>query len=136
MLNLLNIIPHLKTKDEKVAHNDRLNKPFQTILRNTEFTFRSNDIINEGHVNAIQGLHESMLKGFFFHYTLEEELKKLDFQGIKKRLPVAEIADVEEIEKNIENINKGVKRAYEVNMRMVNKAVVLYACVKWLHQGP
>ena len=41
-----------------------------------------------------------------------------------------------EIEKNIENINKGVKRAYEVNMRMVNKAVVLYACVKWLHQGP
>ncbi len=132
---LLNIIPRLRTKEEKVGHNTRLNTPFQKILRNTDFAFRSNDIVNEGHVTAIQGLSESMNKGFFFHFSLEEELRKVDFNSLKLRLPAAKITEAEEIRGDIQILQKGIERAYDVNMRMVNKALVLYAAVKWMNQG-
>ena len=45
------------------------------------------------------------------------------------------VAEVEYIQKNIELIKKGIERAYDANMRMVNKALVLYAYVKWLNTG-
>ena len=93
------------------------------------------DIINEAHVSNVGGLIESFGKGYFFHYTLEEELKKVNFESIMGRIPPESLQKVKEIEDNLVIIKKGIDRAYDVNMRQVNCALVLYSYVKWMMNG-
>lgn len=131
--NLLNIIPRLKTTEEKIAANEKISKMFETILRNQEFCFKFTDIIHEGHVSNVGGLRESMAKGYLFHFTLEEELKKADFSTVKLRIPLDKRQEVEQIEEDISTIYRGVQRAYELNKRMVDLSVMLYSLVKWMH---
>lgn len=131
--NVLNAIPSLQTKEEKIAANDKISKLFETILRNQEFCFRFADIIHEGHVSNVGGLRESMAKGYLVHFTLEEELKKADFSTVKLRIPPDKRQEVERIEEDISAIYRGVQRAYELNKRMVDLAVMLYSLVKWMH---
>lgn len=134
---LLNSIPKLRTKEQKIACDQQLNVMFQRILRNKDFGFNFLDIINEAHVAHLAGLSDGMQKGYFFHFSLEEELKKLGFQDIKRRIPPDKFAEVEQIAQNISHIKRGVERAYQVNMRMVNLALVLYAYVRWMmSEGP
>ncbi len=129
---LFNTIPKLRSKDQKVACDQELNVVFQRILRNKDFAFNFYDIINEAQVQHITDLHEAMNKGYFFHFTLEEELKKIDFNGIKHRIPPEKMQQIEEITKDLFHIKRGVERAYQVNMRMVNYALILFAYVKWM----
>jgi len=129
---LFNRVPKLRTSEEKVACNQQVNTVFQRILRNEEFGFFHNDIVNEAHVAHINDLHESVGKGFLFHITLEEELKKIDADSIKKRLPAEKVNVIEQIENNVLLIKRGLERAYDGNMHMVNLALVLYAYMKWL----
>lgn len=132
---LLNQIPQLRTQEQKIAMNGQVSVLFEKMLRNTQFSFNYLDVINEAHTANITGLVESLPKGYFFHITLEEELKKVTFDRIKERIPTDKLKKVEEIEKRIQLIKKGVDRAYDVNMRMVGCAVHLYSYVKWVNMG-
>lgn len=132
LIPLFNSIPRLRTQQEKAEADKQLSFLFQRILRNKDFGFHFLDIVNEGHVSNVAGLSDSMVKGFLFHFTLEEELKKQDFNWIRRRIPAEKLGEVELIERNVAAIRKSVERAYEVNMRMVNLGLVLYSYVKWL----
>jgi len=135
MTIIFNSLPKLKTREEKVAGNDKLNVLFQRVLRNDKFGFNGFDIVNERQVEEFKALHESMLKGYLFHYSLEEELRKASFTDIRSRIPADRLKEVEEIHKEILEIQKGINIAYAANMRMVNLALVMYAYVKWLNSG-
>ena len=132
MAALLNQIPKLRTMEEKVHVNQQVKNLFQFLLRNHEFIFHAQDMIHEGPVAQVNGLTESMGKGFFFHVSLEEEYKKVDFGAIKRRIPAQELEGAEEVERSIKQIKKGLDAAYNANMRMVNLSVILYSYVKWL----
>lgn len=132
MTALLNQIPKLRTPEEKLRVNDEIKSLFQFLLRNQGFVFHASDMVHEGPVAQVNGLVESMQKGFFFHVSLEEEYQKVDFNTIKRRVPAEELQRVEEIEQNILKIKKAVDAAYNANMRMVNLSVILYSYVKWL----
>lgn len=129
---LLSKLPKLKKPEEKNSCNQQLNKIFKTVLRNEKFSFNHQDIINEAHLNHINGLDESLEKGFLFKVSLEDEIKKQDFRELKKNLPQEKLEEAEEIKFKVEQIKKAIERSYDVNMRMVNWAVILYAYVKWL----
>lgn len=129
---ILNGIPRLRSAEQKAATNDHLKKMFAKLLRNEEFFFRHNDVINEAHMNHVAGLSEGMEKGFLMHITLEEELKKLTYAIIKQRLPEEEQQRLEMLKEKISALKQGVDRAYQANMRMVKYAAVMYAYVKWL----
>ena len=101
----------------------------------SRFGFNGFDIVNERQVEEFKALHESMLKGYLFHYSLEEELRKASFTDIRSRIPADRLKEVEEIHKEILEIQKGINIAYAANMRMVNLALVMYAYVKWLNSG-
>ncbi len=132
LVTMLNLIPKLRTPEEKIRVNDQIKGLFEFILRNQGFVFQAQDMVHEGPVAQVNGLIETMQKGAFFHISLEEEYNKIDFNSIKRRIPPAELQRVEEIEQNVLKIKKGVDAAYNVNMRMINLSVVLYSYVKWL----
>ncbi len=127
-----NSIPHLRTPEEKIACNQKVNSFFQKVLRNSQFSFNFSDIVNEAQLSQILGLQESMARGFLFHISLEEELKKVHYEVLKARLPEDMVRQVEHLRGNIEIIKKGVERAYNVNLRMIQWALIMYAYVKWL----
>ena len=129
---LLNSLSKLRTAEQKTVANNRLKDMFKKILRGDEFVFKYPDLVNEGEISAVDGLIESLDRGFLFHFTLEEELKKASFNDLKRRLPQNKIDEAEQIRQNLLLIKKGVDRAQQVNMRMINLAVVMYAYVKWL----
>jgi len=129
---LFNKIPQLRGQEEKVICNTQVNQLFQKVLRNNNFGFHFSDIIHEGPVAQITGLDEGMTKGFFFHISLEDDLKKIEYNTLRSKLPSEKVQQVELLRENIALIRKGLERAYQANMRMVNTALVLYSYVKWL----
>ncbi len=130
---LLNAIPHLKSYEEKKVYNDKIDTFFERILRSKNFTFNANEIINEGHVASMATLSDSMKQGFFFHVKLDEYLKKQSYSSISKRLAQEEVARVDAIEKKINSVRDAVDKAYEINMRMIEWALLFYAYIKWAH---
>jgi hypothetical protein len=73
-----------------------------------------------------------MENGFLFHLLLEEEINKIKFNIIKNRIPKEELERIEKIKQKVSDIKKGVDRAYENNMRMVQLAVILYSYIKMI----
>ncbi len=130
--SLFNNLPKFRTHEERVVGNQQINILFQKVLRGKDFLFNYSDIVGEAHLAHINSLSESMKKGFLFHVSLEDELKRLSFDAIKAKLPKEKVEEMERIAENVEVIRKAVDRAYSSNMRMVNWAIVLYAYVKWL----
>ncbi len=128
---VLNSIPKLRSAEEKKACDQKLSVVFERILRNKQFAFRHDDLINEAFLAHITGLQEGLAKGYLFHYTLEEELKKASFEAIKARIPQYELERAETIRGSVTVIKRGVERAYQANFRMVQWATILYAYVKW-----
>ncbi|MFH1209476.1 MAG: hypothetical protein V1663_01680 [archaeon] len=132
---LLNIIPNLKTQNEKLMYQDKISNIFERILRNKEnFMFNFEDVIHEGQLTRMRDLSESMKNGFLFHVKIDEHLKKENFGNIKKRIPDDELERTNIINKKINDIKEGVERAYDANMRMVNMAILLYSYVRWLRK--
>lgn len=131
---LLNSIPYLKTKEQKIEVNEKISRLFEEILRNKELSFRYLDIIHEGLINDLGGLKEGMAKNFFFHITLEEELRKADPHAIRNRIPLENLKEVEQIEDGLSQIYTGVETAYKVNYRMICLTVLLYSFVKWVNR--
>lgn len=130
--NLINSIPKLRTPDEKAGFNKRLTGIFEKLLRNNEFYFNSVHIVGEGEIETITSLDESIKNRFIFHTLIEEELKKLKFDFIRQRIPLAELQKADEIARKIAAIKTGVEAAYRHNMNIVNIAVILYSYVKMI----
>ncbi len=128
---LLNSIPSLNSREEKAKADAALSGFFEKMLRNKEFFFRHQDIIYEAQTSIVSALEESMSKGYFFHVTLEEEMRKADFASIKPRIPEENLMEAEGIRQKLLRIKHGVDTAYNANMKMVTCAVLLYSCIKW-----
>ena len=132
IIPVLNNIPKSKGVEDERRWKQDVNSFFEKVLRNGEFGFNYSDVLSETQLAAITGLHESMTQGFFFHVTIEEELKKINYDTIRGRLPQEKVQAVEAIRENVEIIKKGIERGYQGNMRMVNWALVMFAYVRWL----
>jgi hypothetical protein len=128
---VLPLIPCLSTIDERKIADRQINALFEKILRSKEFSFSHQDIVHEGVVQSVEGLKEGLAKGYLFHVTLEEELKKTHFDEMKHRIPKQNLDESEQMLEMTAEVAKGVKAAYEVNMRMANSAVTLYSFIKW-----
>ena len=132
---LFNRIPRLRSPEEKSAANQQLKNTFTKLLRNEEFFFRHNDIVNESHVSRMNDLLEGMEKGFLIKVSMEDELKRLSFAVLKQRLPQEEQARLDLLKEKVSQLKRGVDRAYQANLRMVKYGTVLYAYVKWASSG-
>ena len=116
---LLQSIPQLRTMEEKTAANEAINQSFMVLLRADDMVFNADGIVGEGQLHIARSLREILSRpSFFFHVTLEEELKKLDFSIISLYLA---------------SISSGVERAYACNLRLVEWAVVFYTFIKMVH---
>lgn len=134
---LFNQLTTLKTRsqDEKIEVNNQLNNIFEKLLRNeckNGLAFNYGDIISEGQTSRMKDLNESMEKGFFFHVLLEEEIKKQSFDLIKSRISGEKLRKVDLTRMKISDIKRGVDAAYDLNMRMLQWALVVYGYIKWL----
>ncbi|MEM4260324.1 MAG: hypothetical protein QXG00_03740 [Candidatus Woesearchaeota archaeon] len=130
--DLLNSIPKLVSIEEKKLVNEEFNNIFKKILRNEEFRFNFSDVINEAELKRITNLNESLANGFLFHVTLEEEINKVPFAIRKHHIALEKLNKNEEISNRVVKIKKGVETAYQVNMKMINLALVLFSYIKWL----
>jgi hypothetical protein len=132
---LFNSLPNLKNEsyETRVAINQKLNEIFERLLRNNVIAFNYKDIVYEAQTNRMADLTGSMENGFFFHIALEDELKKVDFDFIKRRIPTDRLNAVQHIRDKVARIKKGVDAAYDINVRMMNWALVIYSYIKWLH---
>lgn len=130
----LNAIPKLTKKEDMVAHNDKLNGIFKQILRKDDMYFNSQGLVNEANIEHTDALVSSMENGFLFHILLEEEIKKIKFSIIRNRLPKSELDRFDRLKARILEIKRGVDRAYEHNMRMVQLAVIIYSFIRMVTQ--
>lgn len=128
---LLNSIPSLHTSEEKSRINAELSAYFEHILRNKGFSFAYQDIVYEAQIIVAHDLVECFRKGYVFHVTLEEEIKKATFADIKSRIPVDRLREVKDIKRNISIVKEGIEQAYSLNMRMISWAIVLLSFIKW-----
>lgn len=131
---ILNNISSAKTQEESIKLNERVNSLFRKVLRNADFAFNGNDMINEGKLARIKDLHESLGNGFLFHITVKEHLEKIDFNVIKNRIKHEELRPAEDVSRDIFEIKKGIQSAYDINMNMVNFSVIIYSYIKALLQ--
>lgn len=127
---LLNAIPGLRTSEEKSGLNAEISAYFEKVLRSKGFAFTHMDLVHEAQTSMVHDLAESFRKGYIFHVTLEEELRKATFADIKPRIPAEKLKESEEIESSIRSIGEGVEQAYSLNMRMVLWAVIFYSCIR------
>ncbi len=128
---LLNELPSLPA-EKKHTTNEELKALFQILLRCAEFQFNASDIIHEGPREQIHGLKESVREGFFYHRTIEEELKKTSPLHIALMIDDDHLVErLEQVEKNVALIQEGVERAYQCNMRIVEFSVILYTYLRW-----
>jgi hypothetical protein len=131
MTELINKIPGMAAPEDISAVNEALSSIFENLLRSKSMVFNCYDIINESHTGIANGLLESMRNGYLFHVTLEEEMKKADFARIQLHILREKLDEAEAIRQNILTIKKGVDAAYNVNMKTVELAVLLYSMIKW-----
>ena len=129
---IFNSLPGARSQDKKVELNNRLNVLFQKTLRNKEFTFMCLDIVNEAEVEHMKGLRDMISQGFLFYIKMEEELNKIGFNSIKKRIHLDKLQNSELLCSNVSEIKKGVDKAYQINMNMISWSVLLYSYVKFL----
>ncbi len=129
---VLNSIPFLRTATEKSEANAALSHYFELILRSKELSFNYQEIISEGHVLLVKDLVESFRNGYIFHFTLEDEIKKANFEAIKPRIPATLLGESNQLGWDIAMIKDGVDRAYDINMRMISQSIVLFSFIKWL----
>ena len=128
--NILNKLPGLRSQDEKIDFNNRLNMLFFKLLRNKEMAFRGDDLVNEARVERINNLKTSLQSGFLFHFKIEEELNKTPFFVVRQRISSQSLAYSDRILNNILIIKDGLDTAYKMNMNMINSAVMLYSHIK------
>lgn len=131
-VSVLNRISSRRSPQEREALNQELGLILSKLLRNDTFVFNAGGIVDEEHIKLASDLGESMSKGFLFHFTVEDELRKRSFEQVKYRLAPEKLAAFEGVASKVREIKAGVDRAYAVNMRFVEWSLVLYAYARWL----
>jgi|SRR3989344_4763222 len=134
LFNIINLLPNTINIEDKRKLNDRINELFNHILRNRDFSFNYNDLINEVHTSHIKDLYNMIDNGFLFHVRLEEELAKTKFNVIKLRIPQELLLTSEKIKEGVLEIKQGVDKAYQINMNSINFALLLYSYIRVLHK--
>ncbi len=130
---LLNTIPSLKTKEDRMLYDKTIGAIFADILRNNDvFALHSADIIHEPHLARKDAAAEIMSTNAFFKVKMDEYLKKLTFEQISKRIPQEELAKAAEISKKIMEIKATIEKVYNLNMKMIEFAVTFYAYIRWI----
>ncbi|MBN1792789.1 hypothetical protein JW826_03850 [Candidatus Woesearchaeota archaeon] len=129
---MLNKVPALRSQQERVSMNDWLNSIFLKLLRKDTMAFHYLDVVNEAQLNRMTDLYESMQNGFIFKVSLEEELKKHDFETRKRRISDEKLRLYEEIKAKVMEIKAGVDASYELNVRMMNWALIVYSYIKMM----
>ncbi|MBI5389365.1 hypothetical protein HZB01_03230 [Candidatus Woesearchaeota archaeon] len=130
---LFNELPTLRTLDEKKVYEEKLKNIFAKILRQREdFAFKYADIINEAQVSRIRNLEESIKNGFLFNVKMDEYLLKKDFSMRSRRIPTMELDRIAQLNNKMMEIKRGVERAYDGNMRMIQMAILLFTYIEWL----
>jgi len=132
IVDVFNGMFDIKTKEDLLELNKRLNDVFSRVLRNNEFTFKFQDIVHEGQVEHINDLKTILPNGFLFKITIEEELNKINFNLIRRRISRRNLDSSDKILSRVLDIKKGVDTAYKINMKMIEWAVMLYSYVKYL----
>jgi len=127
---IVSSLPNANTMDEKMKLNNEINNIFKKILRNDDFMFNSNGMINEGKFTRINDLYKSLKDGFFFHFTVKEHLDKSSFDAVKNRIPSTNAQRVDNITRDILEIKKGVDKTYDYNMNMIKLIVDFYSHIK------
>lgn len=130
-VNAINAIPKLKATEEKIKCNEKLKSVFKSILRHDDFVFNSESLVQEGEVENISSLLESMKNGFIIRFTIEEDIKKIKFTTVRNRLPKHVLEHLDSMITRLEEIKKGIKRAYDFNIGMIELSIIMYAHVKW-----
>jgi hypothetical protein len=131
----LNMIPTMETIEQKKKFDLKAGGFFEKILRNNiNFMFNHYDIINEAHVARLNDIQEILNEGAFFHFTLEEHLRHLNFNDIKRRIPQCELNKVDEVTRKINVIKKGVEIAYQNNFKVMEMSILLYSYIMGLKQ--
>ncbi|QQG38572.1 MAG: hypothetical protein HYS32_03120 [Candidatus Woesearchaeota archaeon] len=132
---ILNTIKTLKSVEEKKEYDKKITNLFRALLRHDVFSFNDEGIIDDARLKHIKDLSESLEKGYLFHFTLEEEMNRVQFDRVKLRIPPDKLEEGEAIKNEINIIKKGIEKSHELNMRMVQCAVFLYSYVKWVVAG-
>ncbi|MBS3164324.1 hypothetical protein J4439_02745 [Candidatus Woesearchaeota archaeon] len=131
IVGLLNSIPRLAGQEQALALQ-KMDALFKELLRCDALAFNAQGICGEEQTALASALRESFSTGFIFHVSVEETLKRLTFAQVRQRLPPESLSSFDTTIYRVEEICKGVERAYEANMRLVRWALVLYAYTKWL----
>ena len=129
---LINKMPALKTREDKMKFSSEVSPIFETVLRNDKFCLMFMDMVHEAHIEGIKAVVQSTEEGTFFHVEVDEHLKKTSFSERRKRLQQDELARFDSIAAKVAEIKNGVDTAYDVNKRMIGFAVQLYSYMKWL----
>ena len=130
---LINTLNTIKTSDDKLKYNTKFNEIFLRILRNIQMYYNGKGIVNEEQVKSIKALHSIIKNGFLFHESLQDEFRREELRpDVAAKILPYELQIIDAVEKNLLQIQKGIERAYDHNMRMVNLAVILYSYIKWV----
>lgn len=133
ILSIMNSIPHIQTDEQRKLINDALSNIYSVLLRNEQrFGMHYIDIVGEAQMARMSNLMESMEQGFFFRISLENQLKRTHFSDIIEHVPKENFVRVESIYSQIELIKRGVDIAYNINLRSVEFALILYSMMKWM----
>ena len=130
--SLLNSIPVLRTSEEKSAANSAISGYFERILRSKSLSFNYQDIVCEAQTILIDDLVESFRNGYIFHFTLEDEIRKATFVDVRARISLDRLREYDQLAADIRLIKEGIDQAYDLNMRMINCAIVFFSFIKWL----
>lgn len=148
IVELLNKIPFDKTNQERVVRNNEISQVFKKMLRNNNFSFDHDDLVDESHVSKIKNLSESLKEGFLFRTQIQDFIKKnslycdiykIDIEKFNRctssGLSEKSLNEVDEILKILEESTKGINVAFQSNMKVVNLSIYLLAFVRWFSQS-
>lgn len=131
MALLINRTPSLRTREDKQAFNREISPLFETVLRNEKFVMLFFDMIHEAQIERMKGIAQAMEEGNFFHFGIQDHLRRMTFSEMRNRLPREELGMVDSIASKIPVIKEGVETAYNLNHRMIGFAVQFYSFIKW-----
>jgi len=122
----MNTIYATTDPQQKFLQSKHLSSFVEKVLRHEEFYFNADGLVDEGSVEAIKSLHESIGTGFLFQRTMEDELKKRTFEHIRLRLLSEQITLSESIRADVGMIRKSIQTMYDHNLHMIELAITVY----------
>jgi hypothetical protein len=83
--------------------------------------------INESHRSHIKDISERFKTGYIYHWSIEDELKKIPFQDIFSRLEKEQQDRFHKLAKDLDKLNESVDVAYQLNWRQISLIRRIYS---------